>query len=233
MYSTIRRFIITVLIILIITKISFSQISKDKCENSYVDILYGIVYQPQSYNAVNYPYFINDFLKTKLFFDDKCIDDALMKYDLYNQVLVLYQDYDIKKSRFIKLNSDLIDKFEMIDEKGHLYRFISSKEIPLFNQDIIFYEEVYSNKIKYYIGNTMRLNEYVENNKNRFSAMQYHYLLYNNKLIEFRKRKELYEGLGVDIKEIKRFVRKNKLKIKLDKKDNIIKLIKFSEERVN
>lgn len=233
MHKYLKRFSIATLSILLFFNHTFSQEKKSRCESSYIDILYGIVYQPQSYNAVNDPYYINDFLPATLYFNDKCIDDALIKYDIYNQELVLYQDYDVRKSRFIKLNANLINRLELVDKQGNAHKFISSKEIPLTNQDIIFYEEVYIHKIKYYIGNKKRLNEFVQGNKNKFSLDEYHYLYVDNRLFEFSNRKELYGILNMDKKEIKRFVRKNKLKIKMDRIDDIIKLLQFFEERFN
>ncbi len=225
------KYIIT-LIIVFNSLSSFSQDFGDVLSNDYVDILYGVVYEPENFNAVGHPFFLEDrIFNATLWFKGDEIKNISIKYDLYNQTLVLYQDFDAQKYRFIKLNSELINQFEIFDELNVAHRFIPNWIYPDLSEEIVFYEEIYSNQIKYFIGRSKNLNELVTNDfKNKFTLEQKHYFIINNKAYLVNTKRDIYDLLGSHKKAIKSLIKKNKLKIKLKNTEDIIQLISFYED---
>ncbi len=230
--STFLKFLLSILIIHLPFS-SNSQVKENVFKIGYVDILYGLVYEPENSTAFGHPFFLEeDIQKATLWFNGDKIEDVFVKYDLYNQTLVLSQNLKINKYNFIILNSRSIDKFEIIDKNNNTFKFIPSSAHPGLPSEIVFYEVVYSNRIKYLIGRK-KVIELINDNKSRYLQEQRNYFIINSELYEANNRREIYNLFGNYKKEIKRYVKKNKIRVKRNSVKEITQLIIFYEKLSN
>jgi len=220
-------------VILFVSIKGYPQQHENIFKYNYIDILYGVAYEPEDYNAINHPFYLEDKIyKANLWFEGNKISDVYLKYDLYKQVLVLYQNYNTNKFRFIQVNSDGVQKIEILDETGQVHLLVPYWEYPeLFNK-IVFYEKIYSNRITFLVGRLKAFDELASETKNKFSERQKGYLIINGKITEVKNKKDIL-GLFIDHKkEVKSFIKKNKLKIKLTNTSDVADLITYYESLI-
>lgn len=212
---------------------SFSQDLSNRHYNDSKDLLYGIVYIPENYNAVNHEFFLNDkLLDVKLNLYNEKKYTVFVKYDLYNQQLVLFQDVYTDSYRFLSLNPDLIKDFQ-ITYDNELYNFVPANTYSGLSNKIVFYEVIYSSEIKYLVGRSKVLYEFVVDTKNKFGEECYHYIIIDDEAIRINNKRQLYNLFGDYKKQIKSFVRKNRLKINFKDLQDIVQLIEYYEKLNN
>lgn len=218
------------ILFLVNTLNGYSQQTENIFNHNYIDILYGVAYEPEDHNAINHPFFLDDKIyKANLWFEGNKITDVFLKYDLYKQILVLYQNYNINKFRFIQINSDGVQKVELFDNDNQVHYLIPCWQYPDIFDKIVFYEKIYSNRITFLVGRIKVLDELASGSKNKFSENQKSYFIIENKPYEVRNKKDILTLFGDHKKEIKSFIKKNKLTIKLTNTKDIVDLISYYE----
>jgi len=200
----------------------------------YNDLLYGVVYEPVNYNSIGHPFYLKDKIyQANLHFDGNTYKNVSLKYDLYNQKIVLYQDYNSSKYRFIELNINLVDSFELIDENSNVHYFLPQSAFKNLNSNIKFVELIYKNKICYIVGRKKTFTELAQELKNKFYEKNSNYIIIHNNLILIDSKGDILNVFEDHKKDIKRFIRRNKIKIKEIKSTDLLRIIKYYESLMN
>ncbi len=225
------RIVPIVLLLFVFSKI-MAQKEIDNTTSDYKDLLYGVVYETEYYKSGQHPFFLdNNFFNSTVVFKNNTYENVKLKYDLYNQDLILFQDLYQNQPRFIKLNTFFIDRFALTTDNGTEYIFASLKEIPDLNKRFKYFEIKYENELIFVIGRDKVLQRNTMNNwENNFLENQRYYLIKDKKVLLIRGKGDLYKALKDRKKEIKQYVKQNKLKISLTDIESISKLLKFYEE---
>lgn len=230
--STFWKFSIGIVITLL-PFYSNSQIKENTTKVGCADILYGLVYEPEVYSAIGHPFFLeNNTQKATLWFNGDKIDSVFVKYDLYNQTLILSHNININMYKYIILNPKSIDRFEIIDKNNITYKFIPSSSYSGLPKEITFYEVAYSNQIKYIIGRK-KVIELANDNKSMFQQDQRNFFFINSQLFEANSKRDIYKLFGNYKKEIKSFVKRSKIRIKKNSTKEITQVIIFYEKLLN
>ena len=200
--------------------------------SDYSNILYGVVYEPENYNSVGHPFFSEDkFLNTSLIYNGQEYNDLRIKYDVYNQNIILYQDLYPDQYRFLKLNNNLIKEFVITDHLNRKHYFKTFDNLSDQFKGIKFYEVVYENGILYLIIRSKEFQELaIEYNKNRFLDKSKHLIIKNGEIHLFKNKRSFLLVFSEKKKELKKYIRREKLKVKLDKPENITRIIKYLDK---
>ncbi len=200
----------------------------------YNDLLYGIVYPSVNYNSIGHPFYLDDEIyNATLYFDGNTYNNVSLKYDLYNQKIALYQDYNSSKYRFIELNFNLVDSFELIDNKNQVHYFQKNNTYTSNLQEFKFLELIYKNEITYVVGRKKSFIELAQDLKNKFYLKEYHYLIVDGQLEIINSKADIFGLFIGHKKELKKFIRKNKIKMRSIEKSDLLKIVTYYESLMN
>jgi hypothetical protein len=224
--------IITIVLLIFFSNNIIAQKEINNVSTDYKDLLYGVVYETEYYKSGQHPFFLeNTFYKSSITFKGNKYENVRIKYDLYNQDLILFQDLYENQPRFIKLNSQFIDGFCFKTESGVDYTFATLKDVEDINERFKYYEIKYKNELLYVVGRDKVLQRNTLNNwEVNFIENQRHYLIKDKKVYLIKRKGDIYKALKERKKEIKHFVKQNNFKVSLTNIESISKLLKFYEE---
>jgi len=164
-----------------------------------------------------------------LFYNGARYTGFKMNYDLYNDNLILLYDKKGQK-KFIVLAKEYLESFSYIDSISHQKHFYEYIKIP-GTRDKDLYEKVYDGPTTFMIrpvcvikhgssggfpGEYLRSFEYYIRIEDRYESIQ--------------SRKSLLNALDRNIPEIKKYIRRNRLKINRQHPENIVPVLKFFDE---
>jgi sialate O-acetylesterase len=152
-----------------------------------------------------------------------------INYDLYNKNLILlYNDNDIKK--YVVLSNKYLESFSYTDtvsRQKHRYEYFS---IPGTNGKEL-YEKVYGGKTPF---NIRPMCEIKYESAGIFSGEYFrsyeYYIQVDGKYERIHSKKTLLNALKRDVPQIKKFIRKNRLKIDRKHPENIVPVLKYYDE---
>ncbi len=195
------------------------------------ELLNGRIYQNQIENAEGHPFFkTNLFSSGWLNYKSQVFLNQQVLYDLLNQNVVVNQQVNHSLPKFIVMNDKYIKEFE-ITINGNKYFFTKKYATTAgLNKNIEFFQIIYENSLVYLIGYEKKIDEmYGIDNIEKFVEKQYHYIIYNNNAYQINRKKDLMEIFYDNKKDIKVFIKKNKLKFDSEHIPNIIILMEFCE----
>ena len=198
------------------------------------ELLIGKLYQERTNKIDGHPFLINsDFHPCTLIYKDIEFKNLLIKYDLLNQQIILYQQVDSIAPPYIILNNNMIKNFSLrFDYRSSLFSSDFSK-IPELNNKIKFYEVIHNGKTKYIVGRIKTIKELAINNEiDSYVLNQYYYLIINNSVLRIRNKKDILNAFPLYKKELKSFIKRNKLKIKVDNFSDIDLLLSFCDNQL-
>ena len=211
----------------------FAQSIEDFLKQDNTELYYGIVYKPQKYIAVGHPFFKEDkFYNSTLGFDGKIYSNIRIKYDLLNQFFILYQDTYENHPRFLKLNNNLIDSIIIYDiNTEYFFKSLNKYSLP---SDMKFFEILYEGNLSFVTGRRKYIQEYaVHGRKHRINELKRYYIIRDDKVHLILTKRDVLSLLIDKKDEVKKYIRKERLKIKLKKPNDIIKLLSFYESISN
>lgn len=195
------------------------------------DLLNGKLYQESKSRIEGHPFLIDDrFYTCNITYKGISYNNILLKYDLVNQQIIYFQEIDPKMPRFILLNLDYLDKFELLNNSDkQIFTHVYS-DMAGVDSYIKYYQIIYDGEIKYIKGNRKRIKKLNVNNRlDEYVEENYYYLIINNKPYRVKKRRDILELFKNNKKELRAFIRKNNLNIKVWSHDNVIRLLVFCE----
>lgn len=223
--------IITLLSSVIALPQSISKPVESKAIQEHFDLIYkidprlisGDLYQPTMSIADGHPFFINsDWKKGSVIVDGIQFDNLLLRYDISSNELILNTRNITSLNLQLILKNDHVSFFNMGD---HSFRHLPGK-----NQfyGSYFCEVLAQGEIDLLLLRTKNLKIIGSDLNYSYQTNQYEYLVLNEKVYRYRGRRTLFK-LYPDLKaELRDFIKINRLKFKVIKHDNLVKLISHS-----
>ncbi len=152
-----------------------------------------------------------------------------LNYDLYNNNLILlYEDNDIKK--YIVLSNKYLESFSYTDtvsRQEHRYEYFS---IPGTNSKEL-YEKVYGGKSSFIIRPMCEIKyDPTDNFPGEYVRSYEYYIEIEGKYERIHSKKTLLNALKRNVPEVKKFIRKNRLKINRKHPENVVAVLKYYDE---
>lgn len=231
----------SVLLMLFLVGSSFGQGSSKQITSQVEDILkeaeifYGAddrlinggYYFPEQALALGHPYYLtDDWVKTTLYVKGVTFDDVEIKYNIEDDILILKRQYDHGLIVQIILNNSLVDSLRINEHlfinstpmlgpqsPGYL-EFIQKGQFVSYLKHEIFYKDELTPQMPH--------GKYLDP-----KSILY---IYNNKdFVRINDKKMLLDYFSPHKKEIRKFMRKNKIWFKRATKDQFIKLLNYCD----
>ena len=191
------------------------------------NLINGIKYLYLYSNASGHPFFgENQFYTGRLVITDREYHDVHLKYDIYNQNMILQYSPVTGGTDQILLNNEFIHEFKI---DGKLFRKYSFSETGTR-----FFQVVTSGKIYCLYQWEKDLNyspTSISSFYNFTPQEKKAYIVMNSKPYRFKRKKKFLRLFPVQIqKEIKQFIRNNKIWLKNESDDNMRRLLEFCNQ---
>ncbi len=189
----------------------------------------GRSYIPDHFNAKGNPYFFSDKLtKSTLIINGKKYDKQEILYNIDIEKLILKTTLNNGEEVLLVLNPDFIDAFYLGEH--HFVNgviFFPESNFPGFVEQV--YEDNFSVVIRY---QKSFVSQYTANTPHGFysATKSVNYIFDNGQLIKLPTQKSLLEYFSAHKKEIKKFMRKNKIKYKQANKIQLNKLFTYCDD---
>lgn len=153
--------------------------------------------------------------------------NLLIKYDIYSDEILIPIDND----EIIQLNKEIVDSFSLKYE-DKLYKFINIhtdtvnalKEFRGYINVVLKEESTLYIKFKKEIRSSFKTNVDIE-----FIQSQKVFLAKHKNVFPITSKNDLYNVLGTDINQIKKYVKSNKLNVSLKEPESFIQIIRFCD----
>lgn len=190
----------------------------------------GRIYIPDHPRANGNPYFLDlDWISGTLVIKGDKFSDLKVKYNVNLDELILKKEKENQESHMpIMLNYNFIDSFEL---EGH--HFINLSGMPFSDELSGFAELIYEGEIIFLIKHTKEfLNRYSQSNPyGAYSKLNSIYYIYETEtLTRVGTKKSLLKYFEPLRKEIKKFMRQNRIKYKKATHIQLYELIKYCDE---
>ena len=149
-----------------------------------------------------------------------------MNYDLYHGRLILLHDENGSR-KYLALSDQFLDSFSYTDTVSRQQRRFVYMQIPGTDRKAL-YEKVYQGKTSFLIRPRCEIRhvasggfpgEYIRNYE--------YYIVVEGRYERVHSKKTLLNALKRDIPEVKRFIRKNRLKINKNHPENMFTILRF------
>jgi hypothetical protein len=153
----------------------------------------------------------------------------LMNYNVYKNELIIFQP-EKGKEKFVVLNNNLLSGFTFIDtltNRKHSYEYIELTGNP----GKALYENATVGKSVFYIKPLKNIEiKSSSNRQGEFSSHFEYYLKVGKDYVRFNSKRQLLKLLASHITELKKFIRKNKLRINYMQPEHVITVLKYYNE---
>ncbi len=152
-----------------------------------------------------------------------------INYDLYNNnLIVLYDDHNIKK--YIVLSNQYLESFSYTDTVIQRERRYEYLNIPGTNGKEL-YEKVYEGETSFIIRPKCEIkNDPTDNFPGEYFRSYEYYIEIEGEYERIHSKKTLLNALKRNVPEVKKFIRKNRLKINRTHPENIVPVLKYYDE---
>lgn len=191
----------------------------------------GRIYIPTHSRAKENPYFSGtDWMTAKMIIKGDLLEDLRIKYNVNLEQIILKKEVENQESHIpIVLNNDFIDAF---DSDGH--HFINLKTMPISEDLSGFAELIYDGQMVFLVKHTKEfLNRYSQSNPyGAYSKLYSVYYIYENEKLTRVATKGAFLNYFEPIKkEVKKFIRKHKIKYKKATNSQLYQLIEYCEDK--
>jgi len=188
------------------------------------NLINGIKYLYLYSNIGGHPFFgENQFYTGSLVISNREFQDVSLKYDLYNQNMILQYSPFTGGSNQILLKNEFIHEFKI---DGKLFRKYSFPETGTR-----FYQVVTSGKIYCLYYWKKELNFSTLSSYNFSPQKKESYIVMNSKPYRFKNKKQFRKLFPVQHqKEIKQFIRNNKIRLKNESDNNMRRLLELCNQ---
>jgi hypothetical protein len=192
-------------------------------------VVNGRKYVPDHYNAKGDPGFLSDsFMEGTLIVDGKRYDKQELSYNIDREKLILKTYINDGTTIFLLLNNEFVDSFYL----GPHY-FVNAAMIELGDDFPGFIEQVYSNNFTVFIRHKKSfVPEYTKNAPNGFysGTKSINYIFNDGQLDKLSTKKSLLQYFAKHKKQVKNFMRKNRIKYRQADYSQLYKLFEYCDE---
>lgn len=164
--------------------------------------------------------------KADILFDGVHYKGIRMNYDLYNNEIIIYYAEKGQEKYFV-ISKDKLSAFSYADTIIQRNRLFEYKELPGIEGKVL-YENITFGKTSVFIKPMKKVEQTSGESKEGkyFSYFEY-YFDTGNGYASFRSKRQFIKLLANHSTELRRFIRKEKLKINHDLPENIIAVLKY------
>jgi len=191
-------------------------------------LINGKYYKPKHFYAKGHPYFLSkDWVGARLYIKGAIYNQVPLKYNIEDDAIIIQHIFESKISKNILLNNSYIDSLEI---GSHIFH--NTSNFPIENS-IGIAELIYEGKLRAYAKHTI---EFIEDYSERYKYGLYLepqkklYLFDGHSFYPILTKKDFLAHFPMHTKEIKSFLRKNRIRFKKTSKDEINMLIRFCEQ---
>lgn len=186
----------------------------------------GWKYYPEHFNAKGDPYFNELGWMTGLVeTTEGTFDDLLLRYNVQMNELILQKTLKSGETAYVMLNPDFVKSFDI----GY-YHFVNAGNQALHPSLNSYVEVIYDGGIKYLAEHSkMFVASYTVNSpQGSISGQNTDYMLiHKEQLHKISSRRSLYKLFPENKKQIRQYLRKQKIKFKRADREEIIKVMKY------
>ena len=186
------------------------------------------VYPPSFGQKIfGFPYYFSDgLLPGSIYYNGQFYDNVMMRFDLLNEKVVIIDPYFNVP---IELHNEKIDSF-FIDQ--HEFIQMTPRNDDALHTNRFFYERLYNGKEILWSIHEKKLMLSAKAEEQSANYVQYdqYYLQKDSVFFGFDGKKKLLSLLSDKKSELKKFIRKNKLKFKTGSEKSFIKIIQYYDQ---
>ena len=181
----------------------------------------GSAYSEYISQRDEHPYFIDEWIEGTVTYDGEVHENVPMLYDLSLDRVIVDNPFSIKK---VMLVNDKVAGFTI---QGH--RFVHLKDTPLPSRH---YELAYDGKIKVYVSHEKALQSRVVDYSifNEFRPKRLYYIYKDGRFIKVKGKRATLKVLESKKKELKKFIRDNKLAFRTDRVRDMSRLAQYYDQ---
>ncbi len=192
-------------------------------------VVNGRKYLPAHYNAKGDPYFLSDeWIKGSLVIDGKKYEHQELLYNIDIEKVILKATINDSSTVYLVLNNEFIDAFYLGRRQ-----FVNSKQLNLRREFPGFVEQVYAGSFTVMTRHQKSFgSNYTKNTPNGFfsSTSSVNYILKGGQLNKVPTKKSLLTYFSAQKKDVKNFMRKNKIRYKQANSTQLNKLFRYCDE---
>jgi hypothetical protein len=204
-----------------------------KIDNSN-ELVNGRDYFPYYYRSELKPILFNQNKKSgSLVMNGKKYDNLTLDYDTYLDELIYYDrsKFIANKSLSIALNKEIVEGFNLyFDNDSLIFRYCKSSDNVKFDLPEGFYEVVYDGNSKYIIKHQSEFT--VMEGLDEYLYSPAGYVMVGENFSRVRSKKGFVKLFGDKSKEIKKFMRSNRIHIKKEEKNKIASVLKYYDSLI-
>jgi hypothetical protein len=177
----------------------------------------GIEHLGYSHKMIGYAYFQKPELqKGSLVYDDLEFTDVPMLYDMFKDQVIIQH---FNRATLIGLVREKVSSFSL---QGHHFIRIDSLEVPSLKTG--FYDEMYKGRINVLVKRVRIIEETIKDELERtFIAKDLYYIQKGDVYYNVKNYKGLLAFFGDNARQVKQYLRKNRIRFNKDRENAIIK----------
>jgi hypothetical protein len=149
-----------------------------------------------------------------------------MNYDLYHGDLILLHD-DHGSKKYLVLSNQYLESFSFADTVSRKQRRFEYRQIPGTNRKAL-YEKVYQGKSSFFIRPGCEIKRQASGGFPGEYIRSYDFFVeVDGRFARIHSKKTLLHALQRNVPEVKRFIRKHRLKINTNHPENIVSVLRF------
>jgi hypothetical protein len=229
-----QEFLFYIMLLLLVhlnglTQPVFDEIVDQELYTSQRSIVNGIAWTNSVKYMGNKFYGSSQWKSGEVKFNGKLYLGLQINYDILEDKLILF-DGKSGEEKYIEINKKLIEMFRFQDD-NITHTFVNTELIPTKGKE--FYEEVYTGPCSFYIKHKKTIKKEIGPvYMGKLYDGNIHYLTNNTGVHQFKNKKTILQILGNSI-ELKKYIRKENLKINRKHPNDIVRLLVYNESLIN
>lgn len=201
----------------LLTRIAGLQILYDSLIQQDLQLVDGKAHTAKYPSGTGHPFFLtNEPVTGTIYMHGQEFRHSFVRYDIFNDILQIYH-FTESGPQIIDLNKNKIDAFSI---EGHYFVSITTKG---------FYEVKYKGSVSLLLRYEKEYIDYASGSRGGYEDHLIRYLSAPDGWFRIKGRKSLLNAFGENHEEIKKFIRRSGISVKLATDEEIIRILKYSE----
>ena len=188
-------------------------------------VLYnGRIWRNFYYNKVRGDQFLfsDKFLPGSVTVNGRTFENLSLRYDIHNDEIMIITG----SNNILQLNKEMVDRFSMKFENT-FHSFINLKDDSLSSLNG-YADLLYNGKTALYVRYTKEIQRLKEGRiLENFILVQKTYIVKDGIVTNIRKKKDLMKLLGDDMKQVRSYIKSNKIRISKTSPESLVPVLKF------
>jgi hypothetical protein len=210
----------------LLNKITALQVLYDSLIEQDLQLIDGKAHTAKYPTGTGHPFFLTkEPVAGTIYMHGQEFRHSFIRYDIYNDILQVYH-FTESGPQIIDLNKNKIYAFSI---EGHYFVNLIASDNPGLSIPHGFYEVKYKGPVSLLLRHEKVYLEYASGSRGGYDDHLLRYLSTPDGWFRISGRKSLLDAFGEDNEEIKKYIRKSGISIKLATDEEIIRIIKYRE----